>query len=192
MPNWVFNKLEITGDDEKLEKLSGILSAPYKGEDNGLINFLNLIAPPDDKWKIYYTDWLGSGTETERSPWNWYEWNLDNWGTKWNANGSEVMNGDRFICLSFNTAWSPPGPVIDALSTLAFELGIENISYTWEEEQGFGEDACWEPLRGWQIVEQWEIPTTHAEMELRGECHCSIWEEKVFDDCPKLLSEVGA
>jgi len=47
---------------------------------------------------------------------NWYDWCVENWGTKWNAHdGSCEEHRTRFL-LQFDTAWSPPVPVIEALS----------------------------------------------------------------------------
>jgi hypothetical protein len=45
-----------------------------------------------------------------------YEWCVDNWGTKWGA--SDVVRRDYGgVCLTFQTAWAPPKPVILALAT---------------------------------------------------------------------------
>lgn len=48
----------------------------------------------------------------------WYEWSINNWGTKWNAYG--YIQGEDYSYnsnqLSFETAWSAPTPVIIALS----------------------------------------------------------------------------
>ena len=42
---------------------------------------------------------------------NWYDWNLMNWGTKWDCDSSEcgydVHEGIHFV-VNFNSAWSPP------------------------------------------------------------------------------------
>jgi hypothetical protein len=43
----------------------------------------------------------------------WYNWSVQNWGTKWNAYDAEI--GDT--SLKFDTAWSHPVPVIVTLST---------------------------------------------------------------------------
>jgi hypothetical protein len=44
---------------------------------------------------------------------DWYSWAIDKWGTKWNAY-TQKMNDDGSI--TFQTAWSNPYPVIQALS----------------------------------------------------------------------------
>ena len=45
---------------------------------------------------------------------DWYSWSTSNWGTKWNAYSQNSDEGSNEI--SFETAWSTPYPVIEALS----------------------------------------------------------------------------
>jgi hypothetical protein len=43
---------------------------------------------------------------------SWYEWCNANWGTKWNSYDFQAQDE----CVSFNTAWAPPEPVIIELA----------------------------------------------------------------------------
>ena len=45
---------------------------------------------------------------------SWYDWSVANWGTKWNSCDCDFNE----YGVSFNTAWSPPIPVIKALAKL--------------------------------------------------------------------------
>jgi len=65
-----------------------------------------------------------------------YEWCHATWGTKWNAGDVARRDYDGRICISFQTAWGPPIPVIIELAkrfplvTLTiefFERGMEVI-----------------------------------------------------------------
>ena len=49
----------------------------------------------------------------------WYEWCVNNWGTKWNAVAARIY-GDYAgnLCYSFQTAWSTPMPVFEQLSRM--------------------------------------------------------------------------
>lgn len=89
---------------------------------------------------------------------SWYNWNVRNWGTKWDvAVHSENEYPDTYmetspngenqvVYYNFNTAWSPPMPAISKLSeqypSLLFTL-------SFEEEQGWGGEC--EFLRGEMI-----------------------------------------
>lgn len=46
----------------------------------------------------------------------WYDWSIQNWGTKWNA--YDAVFGDSGESVTFNTAWSAPMPVLGRLSEM--------------------------------------------------------------------------
>lgn len=47
---------------------------------------------------------------------DWYHWSIANWGTKWNAcDVTQDHIGERGFIIYFDTAWSPPVPVVEAL-----------------------------------------------------------------------------
>lgn len=62
----------------------------------------------------------------------WYEWSINNWGTKWNAYecASHELSDDS-TALNFWTAWSPPHPVLQMLSEQHPEL---EIIHEWADE----------------------------------------------------------
>lgn len=45
---------------------------------------------------------------------NWYDWAIDNWGTKWNANHFKSLEDEKI--LTFETAWDPAIPVFLEMS----------------------------------------------------------------------------
>ena len=51
---------------------------------------------------------------------DWYDWSIEKWGTKWNARDSELFAYERAgeVEIAFETAWSPPLPVIKALGRM--------------------------------------------------------------------------
>lgn len=66
----------------------------------------------------------------------WRDWSISNWGTKWNAYDTKTGElEDGTETLQFNTAWSHPFPVIEALSVkfpnhpLAVEYADEDLGY---------------------------------------------------------------
>ena len=56
----------------------------------------------------------------------WYNWNISNWGTKWDINGSvEIEDYDsEQIEINFNTAWGPPIEVCEKLRDMFPEVGF--------------------------------------------------------------------
>lgn len=79
----------------------------------------------EDVGKAYIDNILEYGHDT------WYEWCIDNWGTKWNACETTILENG----FEFNTAWSTPIPIIEALSskfpelTFRIEWADENLGY---------------------------------------------------------------
>ena len=59
---------------------------------------------------------------------NWYEWSIENWGTKWNA--YDVKRVSETV-VRFNTAWSAPTKIIAAL---AKKHPDEIIRLRWADE----------------------------------------------------------
>ena len=68
---------------------------------------------------------------------NWYDWCLDNWGTKWGAIDPVVYEEghkkSERLRYEFRTAWSPPTGIISELSKQFYNL---EFVLHWEEEGG--------------------------------------------------------
>jgi len=59
----------------------------------------------------------------------WYEWAIKYWGTKWNAYSGSIHTerSPNWIALYFETAWSPPDPVLHVLAELYPDLRFLEI-----------------------------------------------------------------
>ncbi len=69
---------------------------------------------------------------TEHGATTWYDWRIQNWGTKWNACDTEIKeNGDN-VSVLFNTAWAPP---INALNELAKHADFIDITHTEDDDR---------------------------------------------------------
>jgi hypothetical protein len=65
---------------------------------------------------------------------NWYGWNCDNWGTKWEASVYDFERLDETtIRVNFDTAWGPP----IALYEYLFEEGYDTTAYYNEDGMAF-------------------------------------------------------
>lgn len=63
----------------------------------------------------------------------WYEWNPENWGTKWNAYDTSLEPKENGLTeLRFDTAWSHPYPVLEKLSK-KFPNALIQVSYADED-----------------------------------------------------------
>ena len=92
---------------------------------------------------------------------NWYDWCVSEWGTKWNAGGSDNADmqidwdedGDDSIALfQFDTAWAPALGVLQKLRDDHPELSVECRYH--EPGVGFmgvwtdGHDRCYDNIEG--------------------------------------------
>jgi hypothetical protein len=67
---------------------------------------------------------------------SWYDWCCDNWGTKWDIcqpwDSDEIYDADDgkgTYVFKFDTAWSPPIPVYDAMIEQGFNLVAHYAEY---------------------------------------------------------------
>lgn len=110
MPNWCMNTLSIEGEREDLEKLVELTTKK--------LDFDRIVPMPEHQDGVFFVNGgLGQKEKEEYGKNNWYDWSVENWGTKWNTLPDEVKFDDFGDTLefSFDTAWSPPLPIIDAL-----------------------------------------------------------------------------
>jgi hypothetical protein len=95
MPNWCSNSLFIRNEDKT--KVDALEQQLMKKEDHQLFNLL--VPRPADEEE------------------NWYNWNITNWGTKWEASIIDwERTSDNEIFVSFDTAWSPPIAFYDTVT----------------------------------------------------------------------------
>ena len=62
----------------------------------------------------------------------WYDWRVNNWGTKWNAYGYEEDHQyENDNILRFQTAWSAPEPILEKLSKMYPDI---TFYHAWADE----------------------------------------------------------
>jgi len=96
MPNHNNNQLTLASGEDLLSILNQYLI--YKGEGEYDFDFNKIIPEPK--------------TDGEE----WYDWRVQNWGTKWT--GYDGRFNDDQTAFSFCTAWSPPLPIIKKLAEI--------------------------------------------------------------------------
>lgn len=80
---------------------------------------------------------------------SWYDWCINNWGTKWNAAMVNVLReSPNRVVFTFDTAWAAPLPIAEALVS---QFGKVWIEWRYLNEEDWSEDAerdlrQWSPL----------------------------------------------
>lgn len=139
MPNWCFIKLSCD-DICKDERFYTIDAGGKK-----YLDFKKIIPEPKtakECRKNYGEEYIDKHdiskmllTHTKGNEWfNWYDWHIAFWGTKWDA--CEVDYDDDLDIIYFQTAWSFPTPVIKKISEM---LPGKNVvcEVEYEGEQGY-------------------------------------------------------
>ena len=129
MPNWCSNTIEIEGTKEQI---------------NAFVSFLD-----EQNGKEWFTFFKPTPPELKEE--GWYEWNIENWGTKWNCDAQDWVkvenpNEDQSsVTFWFDSAWSPPTALyefIEATSTLNIKASYNEGGMGFVGEFVDGVDEC--------------------------------------------------
>lgn len=113
------------------KKFSNIdkLSRAQDAKRNKAMEELGYSAPNDMPKKKYDELWEKYPSIPDGYNGGGYNWCCEKWGTKWNASDPEItQNCDTELFIGFETAWSPPIPVIKKLGKLFPKLSF-NLKY---------------------------------------------------------------
>jgi len=122
MPNWTSNSVLFVGKEKQLKTLQTML----KSKDNEF-DFNNIIPMP----KNIFRGNLGKEEEEKYGKNNWYDWSIDNWGTKWNACNTEVEQRDGTLMYRFETAWDCPRNIAYQLLRMQKTI-LQDIKISWD------------------------------------------------------------
>jgi len=213
MPNWVSNSVRVTGDKEELKrfaeqagrsytrKYQDVEGKWYEAESNNEhLSFWNFVRPDDsildEYWGSERQDLSLATIAEEKLQFrtnHWYDWNIRNWGCKWDAKDVYFEDWDGELAYDFETPWSYPE---DVLVAMVAQYPTLTFSIRFLEEQGWGGEAL--GMNGeFSITDEWDIPDTHEERMLHiGYCHCEEANEYdieyLYDDCPKKMEVANA
>ena len=143
MPNHITNCVEIKHKDpKKMEWLKKCWKENEEG--NTFLDFAEIIPPPKD----LFTGNLGAEERKmckEKGIPNWYDWNTDNWGPKWNSYHGHLISSDNDVFIAeFDTAWAPPEPIFDKLREMEFE-----VNGIWKDEGDWAVNIIGENSGNW-------------------------------------------
>jgi hypothetical protein len=169
MPNWCFNSAIITAKTEaELREFILFATQTHRAEyykpfsDEITVEkhaqgvFWNFITPPEEIRSEYFgrqpqypnslptsdPNWWAEAEARRLVSNHWYDWNITNWGTKWDIifdehgdnNITELKDGTWEMYWYFETAWSPAEPVFRAMAER-----FPNLTFSYEitEEANF-------------------------------------------------------
>lgn len=223
MPNWVYNSMNVSGSKEDLIAFRDKAKKPrpdgmnsedgtltYTDGDQSPLSFWNFKEPEDKALYFGASDYKPEGYEAwtleERMAHSmkftsngWYDWNVREWGTKWDAGSVDLVDGTddkgAHLHYSFETAWSIPEPVFTAIveqhPTLTFDFSSEEeqgwgAEFTSSDGDEVGEDG--KVVRSLVMTREWDIPNSHEDyVNLGRDCWAceSGDEDDLYEDCPR-------
>jgi len=127
MANWCNNNIKIIGNEKELKKFC------KKIKENFLNSFIptpkELIGTQSPPIKKNQKLLIKYGAD------NWYDWNIKNWGTKWDFKLDYLdTQNENERTLSFDSAWEPPIEGFQRISKIYPQL----IFFLDYEELGVG------------------------------------------------------
>lgn len=196
MPNWCNNNVTISHTDSA--KLEALASAIKEG------NFCKHVIPVPEDLNIV-AGRVGDDTnpdqiELERKSKenlekygaaNWYDFCVNHWGTKWDVDpyDPDVKVVNNTIEFGFDSAWSPPMGIYEAL----VDDGFEVVAYYYEPGMAYvgkfdnGCDECYDysghdsktvvDAIGEELDEMFGISESMAEWEEEEKDEVQVWYE---------------
>ena len=89
-------------DEKEIKKIKENVASNFKSNKEEKELGIKTLA---DLGRTYINNFIKYGCTT------WYDWSVENWGTKWNAYEQDIVKGKSYIKLYFQTAWSCPLPI---------------------------------------------------------------------------------
>ena len=140
MPNWCNNFVEVSHEDPA--KIRALADALNRGE------FCSHVIPTPKDLTDTISGSVPEGAQRDAHEaqmqrnkelyghTDWYSFQTSNWGTKWDCGGdsqADVSDDGLSMNASFDSAWSPPTGVYDAL----VEQGYQVRAYYYESGMAF-------------------------------------------------------
>jgi len=197
MPNWCSNRLTVFGTEHALtsflsaagcgdaqfslqafvpcpEELRSIVTGHAVIDGVSVSKWRRVEQPDGSEVSVAISAEELQGYLDQYGATNWYDWQVNNWGTKWDVDANvdeNVEDGEAVI--TFDSAWSPPTAFMDSLAQMFSSLRFV-LDYA-EPGVCFGGRRVYE---GGQCV---EFTETSDNASTR---HISPWHDEVlgFDD----------
>jgi len=186
MPNWCANSLKLIAttpeSESKLSEIVRELARAAAANESAAI--FALIKPVPQALQIV-AGFLGATAEQAELEEagkknlatygyaNWYDYCVDEWGTKWDARDATYDLDDNQVTIYFDTAWSPPIGIYHALENMGFKVEATYV----EQGMGYfgyyrdGKDAEYDLA---EIDHEDEDPDLSAHFKLAGINHAPM------------------
>ena len=197
MPNYCNNNIVITGPNSVIDKIEKIANG-----DKG--DLLQYFYPMPKALEDTTAPLQKDATKEEKAKAkenlkkygydNWYDWRVENWGTKWdimefyNINRKEIGEDESEISLGFDTAWAPAlgayERFIDENSNCSLKAYYYEPGCDFMGEWDNGIDSCFEVAKYGLDDDFWKqgIGSTLDDYFGITESMCQYLEDTMMDE----------
>lgn len=164
MPNWCSNRFEVQGSKEQMDNFQKFLDEK-EGKD-----WFDFFAPCPEELK----NTTASLTEEENEALiekygasDWYTWNLNNYGCKWNCDAESWERPEEdTITFYFQSPWGPPIALYDKITenglTVFASYHEEGMAFVGEYREGDDESYEYTDVESLDdipenLVEEWNL-----------------------------------
>ena len=152
MPNWCNNSLTVSGPEETVAEFHAIVIRDgncrltnHWPTPQELVDTRAGGDPSDPEEKIAFKKQQQSNFDKYGAR-DWYDWNINNWGTKWSDSDTELQtdNVQGQLNYVYQTAWSPARGLIEKMS-----MDYPTLTFTGDySEDGVGFMGAFEFIAG--------------------------------------------
>lgn len=192
MPNWCNNNVDITATTpEQMEILNRIAT---REKNQGVFE---MVLPLPEILRDTTSPTPADLDSVQRNVMiaqtgydNWYDWQVSNWGTKWDVDPIDEQFDGETLSLCFDSAWAPPITFYERLVEMGFEVSANYYEpgMCFAGEWVNGDDFCIDDVYELARKDTSELSTREYDiLEMFG-----IWEEVAQMDADELELDDGA
>jgi len=173
MPNWCNNTITLTGPKEKITAIYNKAK-----EDNDLLQQLKPM-PTELEGTTSPAPKEGEPQPLVDGVDNWYDWRVENWGTKWDVDADylELSDDGTTITGWFDSAWAPPIHAYEYFLTENEDCSISSLYY----EGGMDFAGKWEDFADMTVTpgdftaDEMEDPNSGLIYDINENFNMSEW-----------------
>lgn len=137
MPNWCNNTLSVSGPKASVDAF--IQKAASKDKPYIPLSFNSIIPQNLNATRYQNAKRRSVAGMPGNENFNWYDWNVDHWGCKWDCCHVELevieTDSTKTATFRFDTAWAPPTKFLEKVTAKFKDLSFD--AYAWEPGMSF-------------------------------------------------------